>query len=253
MSTDPTRRFSSRVEDYIRYRPSYPESVLSLLERECGLNAQARVADLGSGTGMLSQLLLRSGCEVIGVEPNADMRLAGDRLLASEPRFRSVEGRAECTGLKAASVDLITAGQAFHWFDLAAARPEFARILRRAGWVALVWNERLVQGKFLEEYEAALKRYSTDYASIDHRRMDAGVMDSFFGAGKWRLATFPNEQQFGLDGVLGRLHSSSYAPPAGSEAYDRINEEVTRLFAACQCDGKVTLLYETKVYYGRLT
>lgn len=252
MDLDSTRRFSSRVEDYIRYRPSYPEGIISLLEREWGLKAGARVADIGSGTGLFAAMFLRFGCEVFGVEPNADMRLAGERLLAAEPRFHSIDGRAEATGLADGSVDFVTAGQAFHWFDLPAARAEFRRILRPAGWVVLVWNERLVEGRFLEEYEAMLHRYAPDYERVDHRRMDDGVMDDFFGAGKWRLHSFSNEQRFDLAGLLGRLHSSSYAPVAGSEEYLQINLEITRLFAECEQDGRVAFRYETKVYYGQL-
>ncbi len=251
MELDSTRRFSSRVEDYIRYRPSYPRGVISLLERECGLTAAAKVADIGSGTGLLARLFLRIGCEVFGVEPNAGMRLAGERLLAAERGFHSVDGRAEATRLRGGSVDFVTAGQAFHWFDAPAARAEFRRILKADGWVALVWNERLVEGRFLEEYEALLLRYAPDYAKVDHRRMDAGVMDAFFGAGRWRLSSFANEQRLDLDGVLGRLHSSSYAPAAGSEEYQRINQDVTTLFAECRQDGLVAFRYETKVYYGK--
>ena len=252
MDLDSTRRFSSRVEDYIRYRPSYPGAIVPLLERECALTPATRIADIGSGTGFFSELFLRIGCVVIGIEPNADMRLAGDRLLAAEPRFRSAEGRAESTGLPSQCVDLVTAGQAFHWFDIPAARSEFQRILTPPRRVVLAWNERLVEGRFLEEYEALLQRYSTDYGQIDHRRMDAGVMDAFYGAGNWRLAVFPNEQLFDLDGVLGRLHSSSYAPPPGSDGYHRINAAIERLFAECRQDGRVAIRYETKVYYGQL-
>jgi SAM-dependent methyltransferase len=252
MDLDSTRRFSSRVEDYIRYRPSYPEGIIPLLERECGLRPGASIADIGSGTGFFATLFLRFGCEVIGIEPNADMRIAGERLLAAEPRFHSIDGRAEATGLPAASVDFVTAGQAFHWFDLPAARAEFHRILKPRGWVVLAWNERLVEGRFLEEYEALLNRYAPDYSQIDHRRMDAGVMDDFFGAGQWRLSSFPNEQLFDLAGLLGRLHSSSYAPAAGSEAYSKINDDIERLFTECEQDGRVAFRYETKVYRGQL-
>jgi len=251
MDLNPTGRFSSRVADYIRYRPSYPDGVVSLLERECGLRPEARIADIGSGTGLLAQLFLRFGCEVCGVEPNSDMRLAGDRLLAAEPKFHSVEGRAEHTGLPDASVDFVTAGQSFHWFDAPAARTEFRRISKPPGWVVLVWNERLVAGRFLEEYEALLGRYAPDYSQVDHRRMDRGVMDGFYGNGHWSLATFPNEQQFDLEGVLGRLDSSSYAPAPGTDAHARMTDALTNLFAECQQDGLVAFRYETKVYVGQ--
>src|SRR5580658_4404950 len=144
MGLDPTRRFSSRVEAYARYRPSYPRETLALLERECGLTPVSKIADIGSGTGLLARLFLDFGCEVTGVEPNPEMRVTGERMLLDKPRFHSVDGRAEATGLLAGSVDFVTAGQAFHWFEPAAARAEFQRILKTVGWVVLVWNERSI-------------------------------------------------------------------------------------------------------------
>jgi len=250
MDNDPAKRFSSRVADYVRYRPSYPAEVAAWLAAECGLTPQSVVADVGSGTGFFAELFLRLGCTVIGIEPNAQMRQAGDRILAGEPRFRSVDGRAETTGLPDASVDLVAAGQAFHWFDRPAAAAEFRRIQRAPRWVALAWNQRLVEGPFLEAYEAVLDRCSPDYGQVNHRRMDASVMDDFFGAGRWKEAGFPNEQRFDLDGLLGRMHSSSYAPPPGSEAYQRVNAELARIFEENQQEGQVAFRYETKVYLG---
>jgi len=248
METDATRRFSSRVADYIRFRPSYPREIIPLLERECGLRPGTRIADVGSGTGLLATLFLDYECEVFGVEPNADMRQAGERILEKYPRFHSIDARAEEPTLAAQSVDLVTAGQAFHWFDRERAREEFQRILRPPGWVALAWNERLVEGPFLDGYEAALQRYSTDYAKVDHRQVDDAAMDRFFGPGKWQLATFPNDQPFDLEGVLGRMHSSSYVP-AGCEEMDA---EVGRLFEQHQEGGRVVFRHVTKVYFGQV-
>src|SRR3954470_13160055 len=134
MNADPTRRFSNRVEDYIKYRPGYPRAVVGLLEDECGLTRESVVADVGSGTGILSELFLSAGVRVYGVEPNREMREAGERLLAAYESFVSVDGRAEETTLADASADFVTAGQAFHWFEPASARREFRRILRDGGW-----------------------------------------------------------------------------------------------------------------------
>jgi SAM-dependent methyltransferase len=252
MEPDPTERFSSRVEDYIRYRPSYPEQILDWLGRECGLGPQARIADIGSGTGMLSGLLLRFGCQVAGVEPNADMRAAAERLLAGERGFQSVDGRAEATTLAARSVDFVTAGQAYHWFDPEASRAEFRRILKPRGWVVLVWNERLVTEGFLTGYEAMLHRVSQDYGRVDHRRIDAAEITRFFRHGAWRAASFPNQQDFDWTGLRGRLLSSSYAPLPGSPRYRPMMEELAALFATYQRAGRIRLLYETKVYAGRI-
>jgi SAM-dependent methyltransferase len=241
------------VNDYIKYRPGYPAPIIPLLARECGLGAGSRVADIGSGTGLFAELFLRAGCEVYGIEPNREMREAGERLLRVYPAFHSVEGRGEATGLPEASVDLVAAGQSFHWMDADRARQEFRRIAAAPHWVVLAWNDRLVEGSFLEQYEDLLKRYSTDYEKVDHRRVDAEAMERFFGEGRWQMAGFPNAQRFDLAGVLGRLHSSSYAPPPGTPQYDAINREMTHLFQKANRDGVVDFAYETKVYYGRLS
>jgi SAM-dependent methyltransferase len=252
MESDPTKRFSSRVEDYIRYRPSYPTEVLGWLAAECGLTAHSRIADVGSGTGILARLFLDFGCQVFGVEPNPDMRAGAERQLASESRFYSVDGRAEATTLAAAGMDFVTAGQAFHWFDPAAARTEFRRILRPGGWVVLIWNERLVTPGFLTEYEDLLQRLSSDYGRVDHRRIDAAEIGRFFANAAWRTAGFPNHQNFDWDGIRGRLLSSSYAPLPGSPQYPPMMEELEAIFTKYQQEGRIEVLYETKVYSGHL-
>jgi SAM-dependent methyltransferase len=247
---NPTGRFSSRVDDYSRYRPSYPAEIVALLERECGLKSSSTVADIGSGTGLLSKLFLEFGCGVIGVEPNREMREAGEQFLTGFPKFASMDARAEHTGLADSSVDLVTAGQAFHWFDAGAAREEFRRILRDPKWVALIWNEREVTGGFLQGYERLLHRYAPDYSRVDHRQIGGHQMDEFFGEGNWKLATFDNVQEFDLDGVRGRLRSSSYAPHPGDAAYTPMMAELDGLFEEHQEDGRVAFLYRTNVYYG---
>jgi len=252
MESDPTKRFSSRVEDYIRYRPSYPQAVIPWLERECGLTRSSRIADIGSGTGILARLFLDFGCSVFGVEPNAGMRQAAERLLAGEPRFHSVDGRAEAATLPEASVDFVTAGQAFHWFDPAAARAEFRRILQPEGWVVLIWNERLVTPGFLTEYEDLLQRLSTDYGRVDHRQAGDEAIGKFFAHERWRVSSFPNHQDFDWDGLRGRLLSSSYAPLPGSPKYQPMMDELAAIFAAYQQGGQVKVVYETKMYVGRI-
>lgn len=251
--SDPAERFSSRVEDYARYRPSYPPAIVALLQAHCGLMPSSVVADVGSGTGLLAELFLKLGCFVFGVEPNIRMRIAGEHRMRGFSNFRSVQGRAESTTLRDSSVDLITAGQAFHWFDPIRARSEFRRILKPSGWVAMVWNERLVTGDpFLGAYETLLKKYAPEYEKVDRRRIDAGAMGMFFEHRHWHTAIYPNEQIFDLKGLVGRLQSSSYAPLPGSPAYDPMMRELEQLFDGTQQDGAVRLLYHTKVYYGRL-
>jgi len=247
MNLDPTQRFSSRVEDYALYRPSYPGGVAGLLARECGLTASSRIADIGSGTGLLARLFLDFGCEVWGVEPNREMRRSGERLLMDRDRFHSVDGCAEATTLPGRSVDFVTAGQAFHWFDPERARAEFRRILRPAGWVVLVWNERLRVPGFMTGYEDLVARYGPE-----HSRVEAHELTRFFGGAERRLEKLPNQQQFDLEGLRGRFLSSSYAPTPGTPGYGPLIEELGCLFSEHQVDGRVTLLYETEVYFGTL-
>ncbi|HEV7889528.1 MAG TPA: class I SAM-dependent methyltransferase [Pyrinomonadaceae bacterium] len=253
MSADPTRRFSNRVEDYIKYRPDYPRAVVGLLEDECGLTRESVVADVGSGTGILSELFLSAGVRVYGVEPNREMREAGERLLAAYESFVSVDGRAEETTLSAASVDFVTAGQAFHWFDPAQARREFRRILRDGGWAVLVWNDRRTEGtQLLAEYERLLLEYGTDYKEVSSKWAAEESIKTLFGAGEVRTKTFDNEQVLDFDGLKGRLASASYAPVPGHPNHEPLMRELAALFESHQRGGHVVVEYDTKVFYGRL-
>jgi len=251
--SSPTERFTSRVETYIKYRPTYPAAVIDLLRSECGLTADAIVADVGSGTGILSELVLKNGNEVVGVEPNQAMRLAAEHLLSSYQRFRSVEGSAEASTLPAASVDLITAGQAFHWFDATAARREFARILKPNGSVALIWNDRQLDStEFLRGYEALLRQYGTDYAKLQEIN-PRDVITEFFAPAGFTLQQFPNRQEFDYDGFKGRVLSASYTPEPGNPNFEPMLSSLRKLFDSYQVEGKVAFEYDTKVFYGRLT
>ena len=251
---DPTGRFSGRVENYVRYRPGYPTEVLVLLQEECGMVEDSIVADIGSGTGFLSRLFLENGNRVFGVEPNEEMRLAGERLLAGYERFTSVTATAEATTLPESRVDFVTAGQAFHWFDPIPTRAEFERVLKPGGWVVLMWNARKkTMTPFLEDYERMLESYGTDYTEVDHgRRGSYEEVRKFFVPEKFEMATFENQQIFDFDGLKGRLLSSSYVPNEGDEGCTEILRELERIFHVHERGGRVSFDYDTKVYYGRL-
>jgi len=254
MNADPTRRFSNRVEDYIKHRPNYPRALVTLLEDECGLTRESVVADVGSGTGILSELFLSAGVRVYGVEPNREMREAGERLLAAYENFVSVDGRAEETTLEDNSVDFVTAGQAFHWFEPAAARREFRRILKDDGWAVLVWNDRRTEGTpLLAEYERLLLEYGTDYKEVSSKWAAEESIKTLFGACEVRTKTFDNEQVLDFDGLKGRLMSASYAPVPGHPNHEPLMRELAALFERYQRDGRVVVEYDTKVFYGRLT
>ena len=251
--SDPLKRFTSRVEAYVKYRPGYPQAVIELLQTECEMTESSLVADVGSGTGILSELLLKNGNEVIGIEPNAAMRSAAETLLDRYHRFRSVDGSAEATTLSAKSVDLITAGQAFHWFDRPKSRTEFHRILKPEGFVALIWNDRrLASTPFLNAYEELLQKYGTDYQQVSHLNV-TGEIAEFFSPGTFKLRTFENSQRFDFESLKGRVFSASYTPEPGHPQFEPMVTRLREVFEANQTGGEVSFDYDTKVYYGRLT
>jgi len=246
------QRFSDRVDDYVRYRPSYPAALIDRLAVLGKLGSDRVIADVGSGTGILTRLLLASGARVIGVEPNAPMRAAAEKALSDEPRFESKDARAEATGLGDGSVDLITAAQAFHWFEPAATRAEFARILKPTGQVALIWNQRSDTPVNLD-YEAMLERFAPDYQNVREKdRAAESRVSAFFAPASVQFESFASEQRFDEAGLRGRLTSSSYAPRPSSPLYEPMMAELTSIFGKHVAKGEVVLRYETILWYGSL-
>src|SRR3954471_3719332 len=223
---DPLNRFTSRVENYVKYRPGYPAQIIQLLEANCGFSKDSLVADIGSGTGILSEVFLKNGNHVLAVEPNAEMRRAGEAVLNHYPNFKSISGTAEATTLTANSIDFITAGQAFHWFDPTRTRLEFERILKADGWVVLIWNERrLSSTTFLQEYEALLMKFGLDYQQVRHENVEREI-GSFYEPASFDIATFDNSQKLDLNAFRGRALSSSYTPEPDHPAYQAMLSEL---------------------------
>jgi len=252
-AADSTERFTDRAGDYAAARPSYPAAIATTLVSELQLAPGAVVADIGSGTGLSCEPFLRAGLAVIGVEPNEAMRAEGDRQLASFPRFRSVAGTAEATTLPAASVDLVTAAQAFHWFDIAPARAEALRILKRPPRAALIWNDRVNHGSaFAEGYEQLLLDFGIDYEKIRHRHAHEESVAAFFGHRDFRVAGFPNPTVLDWPTLLARLNSASYVPNPEHANHAPMVARLRAFFDAAQRDGRVTMDYVTRVFYGKL-
>jgi SAM-dependent methyltransferase len=251
-ATNATSRFSDRVENYVRYRPGYPREAVDALKSECGLKLEHVVADIASGTGMWTRMLLENGNRVFAVEPNAGMREAGEQLLAVFPKFTSIAGSAEATTLPDASVDFVSAAQAGHWFDRARSRQEFVRVLRPGGWLVLLWNERETDSNpFLREYEQLLLTFGTDYEDVRHERTTDSV-NEFFDPAPFQERVFAMRQQFDYAGLEGRLLSSSYAPGPGHAKHLPMLQELRRIFQKYARDGWVDVDYKTRVYFGRL-
>lgn len=253
MALNPAERFTTRVADYVRYRPDYPAALVDWLHRQVQVPAQAQVADIGAGTGISSKLFLDGGHPVSAVEPNAAMRAAAVQWLGGDARFAAVAGSAEATTLADASVDLIVAAQAFHWFDQQAIKDEWRRILRPHGLVVVFWNSRRLSGTpILEGYEQLLLDYGLDYSSVSERYNDDASMAAWFEGGLRGMARFDHSQLLDFDALRGRLLSSSYAPQAGHRRHAPMLEALRALFDASAADGRVRFDYDTRVFAGTL-
>jgi ubiquinone/menaquinone biosynthesis C-methylase UbiE len=244
---DPKTRFSSRVENYVKYRPSYPNEIISFLIEQEILKEDSIIADIGSGTGILSELFLKNGNIVYGIEPNDDMRDGGEKLLKNYPNFISLKGSAESTNLKEQVIDLITAGQAFHWFKLDETKAEFRRILKPNGYVILIWNNRRKKGaNFSSDYEKFVLKYGTDYKEVRKNEKNVG---KFF---KYNKTTFYTYQELNFESLKGRLLSVSYIPQKNSPNFIQMLNELNELYNRHQKNGFIRIEYDTEIYYGRL-
>ena len=248
---NPTQRFSNRVANYVKYRPDYPSALITYLVEYCGLKPDQVVADIGSGTGLLTQLFLKQGNQVYGVEPNRNMRVAAEDFLQPYPNFKSVNGQAENTTLAPASMDWIVAGQAFHWFDQHTTRQEFSRILAPNGWIALVWNSRLLSDPFQQAYEKFLEEHAPDYSIVSQQRPSVETLAEFFTPATMAIATFDHQQVFDFEGLKGRLLSCSYAPTPASANYGEMLEALKTLFNRYSCQERLNFRYTTYLYYAQ--
>lgn len=253
MKFEATKRFSRTVEHYIRYRPGYPEALLCFLQKHLNLTPQSIIADIGSGTGLLTEIFLNNGNPTYAVEPNTEMRLAAEHLLRDYPHFTSIEGTAEATTLPDKSVGFIAAGTAFHWFEPEPTRQEFLRILKPGGYVLLIWNYRNNErSRFMQAYENYLLEYSSDYKKVKEAYPGDELFDNFFGKGNWQQVTFENLQVFDFEGLKGRYQSCSYALPEDSPRFNTAMDALRVIFERHQEGGKVKHWYHTMLYYGKL-
>ncbi len=245
-------RFSNRVENYVKYRPNYPTKILQLFVDEMNLRKDSVVADIGAGTGISARLFLENGNQVFGVEPNEAMRKAAEEYLKDFSNFKSINGTAENTSLENESVDFIVAAQAFHWFDETKTRKEFKRILKDDGFVVLMWNERqLDTSAFLKNYESLLIEFGTDYETVRHDNITKETLQDFFQT-DFRQAIFQNSQTVDFDGLRGRMLSASYVPSAENPRFREMLKNLESLFAEYAENGKIDILYDTKVFYGQI-
>ena len=249
----PEERFSDRADYYARFRPGYPDAVVTILREECGLQPDWFVADVGSGTGLLARLLLQQGYRVHAVEPNEAMRQEALAALGADPGFISVHAKAEATTLPPQAVDLITVAQAIHWFEPQSTRQEFVRILKPEGWLAVVNNRRGNDTPVLHDTEAVLADYRGHRRQgVDHWEWGDALAELYFGPGSWHLRTCANRQVLDLEGFLGRWLSQSTVPCPGEPRHDEIVARLRAVFEVHQANGTVSVPYVTHVTVGHV-
>jgi SAM-dependent methyltransferase len=248
-----SEKFTGRASVYKKYRPDYPEEYIDYLAEYNTLGPQSVIADIGSGTGVLSRQLLDKGFSVLCVEPNDDMRSTAEAELGNYPGFTSVNGAAEHTGLAGGCADLITAAQAFHWFDKGLFKAECKRLLKEGANVALVWNSRDETSAFVRANADIMKRFCPLFYGFSGGIDEAPeVFEAFFENGSFDCRVFRNDLQYDLDGFIGRTLSASYALNEGSPGYKGFIAALTELFEKYSRGGRVTMPNTTRSYIGKV-
>jgi SAM-dependent methyltransferase len=253
MTLNSTQRFSDRVESYLAGRPRYPAEVVAHLENCGALPAGGVVADVGVGTGLSAEPFLAAGHRVIGIEPNAPMRAAGEEFLERFAGYRAQDGSADATGLAAGSVDLVLAAQAFHWFDPLAFRAESRRILRDGGWAALLWNDRdLSATPFLAGYEALMIEYGNDYQAIRYRHQGTEAIPLYFGGRTPAPVEFRHRRTMDWPTLAALAGSASYLPAPGQPRHAELMAALRALFDAEARAGTIDMRYVCRVHAAPL-
>ncbi len=246
------QRFSDRVENYIKYRPGYPDDVIPMLQLEIGLMDSDIVADIGSGTGISAKLFLEHGNKVYGVEPNEPMRKAAEGLLSEYENFISVHGSSEETNLEDHSIDVIVCAQAFHWFDREKTKKEFTHIANKGAHLVLLFNDRKESEPFQQDYQKLIEQYSIDYNEVSHRNISEEIIADFYAPHKFKKFIFHYEQHFDLEGLTGRVLSSSYMPNEDHPNFTSLKNAISVLFNSHKQNEMVTFAYETRLFVGSI-
>ena len=249
---NPRDRFTEKADDYKKFRPGYPDSLIVYLAEKCGLTDKSLIADVGSGTGIFSRLLLEQGLNVFAVEPNEAMRIKAETDLNGFEKFKSINAGAEDLPFEDSSIDLITVAQAFHWFDRGKCKVEFKRVLKTEGYAALIWNERLHDTEFLVDFELLLKNNLEEYKCVDHKNITIEVITDFFLPNEFEIVKRPINQGFNLEDFIGRVISSSYAPQYGTKEGDLFINALTDLFNKHKQNNQVEFRYDSTMYLGKL-
>ena len=245
-------RFSTRVANYVKYRPDYPNQLIDTLIQQLKLTPASKIADIGAGTGIFSQLLLDSGLSVTAIEPNQKMLAAAKVQLINYHDFSFRNNSAEQTGLTSNSLDLITVAQAFHWFNNDDSLQEFKRILKQQGQLALMWNQRDLDCQFQQQYHRLLLKYCESYDSVNHMNLSTEQITQYYRPNDVQVFEFKHIQHLDYSSLLGRLLSTSYCPASHTSQFSELSAGLKSLFEQYAKAGTIEFNYICKLYLGRL-
>lgn len=248
------KKFDGMGKIYSKYRPSYAEEFIDYLYSEVGLTEESVIADIGSGTGILTKQLLARKSKVFAVEPNDDMREIAQADLKHYKNFVSVNATAENTSLQPKSVDFITVAQAFHWFDVKGFKAECERILKPDGKVILVWNCRDEESKMVIDNDEVNRRFCPDFKGFTggtRGNVEQNVLKEFFSGG-YEERVFDNDITYEIDGFLGRNMSSSYSLKENDDDHAAYLEALEDVFDKHSVNGVAIMPNFTQCYVGRI-
>lgn len=247
-------RFNDKAEKYEKYRPSYPKESLEIIQEQChlALNNNIFIADIGSGTGKFTELLLEKDCNVYAIEPNDNMREIAEAKFIDNPNYNSINSNAENTGLDDNSVDLITVAQALHYFDIEKAKDEFKRILKSNSKVVLLWNFRYRESDFMKEYEKIVYTFHSKdlQPTFAQDKMNESVYNKLFS--EYKDFSIPYTQELDFNDLWGRVLSSNHAPKKNDPNYNKLYKNIKELFDKYQHNKKIKFEYHTKVVIGSI-
>lgn len=246
-------KFSGKANVYAKFRPKYPEEFLEYLAADCGLHPDIDVADIGSGTGILTRQLLAHKARVFAVEPNCDMRKAAEAELSACSGFFSVNALAEHTGLHDKSIDLITVAQAFHWFDPGQFQLECRRILKPDGKVVLVWNSRDEESPIVKDLGIVCRKFCPEYKGFSGGMQNSSeIFGQFFRDGTYEHRSFRNDLANGKEGFLGGTMSASYSLTKKDPEYQAYVDAILLIFEKYSCEDRMVIPNLTHSYTGRV-
>jgi len=242
---DSKELFTSKSKIYDAYRPKYSEQFIDSIIENYPLSHLAKIADIGAGTGILTQQLLRIGCEIFAIEPNKEMREIAENKFLNEKKCHVINGSAEKTTLNDNSMDLIIVAQAFHWFEIESFRKEFQRISKRNKAI-LVWNTKKTSQPYLAELEEVNQKYCKEFKGFSGG-IEIDQISSFFD-NHYIRKEFENNLRMKKHNFVNGILTGSYTPDKEDKDYEAYVQKIEEIFEKYCINGELIIENDTIAY-----